>query len=55
MQEYDKQHSIKDVPRRLLIGSYLLVKNRTRYAIIKILFRTRACHYMYLRSHRIYN
>ena len=34
MQEYTKDHSIKDVPRRLLIGSYFGKKDRTFDAIL---------------------
>ena len=53
MQEYARQqHNIKDVPRRLLIGSYFGKKNRTRNAIIKMVLRTRTCDYTYLHSHR---
>ena len=54
MQNYAKEHSIKDVPQRLLSGSYFGKKNRTFDAIIKMVLRTRTCHYKHLHSHRIY-
>ena len=53
MQEYAKKHNIKDVPSRLLIGSYFGKKNRTFYALIKMVFSTRTCHLTYLHSRRI--
>ena len=52
MQEYAKQHNIKDVPRRLLIGSYFVLK---WYFIfhIKMVFRTRTCCHKHLHCCRI--
>ena len=44
MQEYAKQHNIKDVPRRLLIGSYFGKKIGRTNTIIKMVLRTRTCH-----------
>ena len=35
MQEYAKQHNIKDVPRRLLIGSYFGKKIRLTTPLLK--------------------
>ena len=35
MQEYAKQHNIKDSPRRLSIGSYFGEKNRTFGTLLK--------------------
>ena len=51
MQNYAKEHFIKDLPRRLLIGSYFGKKNWTFYATIKMVLRTRTCGYLYLHSH----
>ena len=51
MQNYAKERSIKDVPCHLLIGSYFGKKNRTFYATIKVVLRTRTCRYLYLHSH----
>ena len=48
MQNYAKGHSIKDVPRCLLKGSYFGKKNRTFYVTIKMVLRTRTCRYLSL-------
>ena len=51
MQEYAKQHNIKDFPRHLLIGSYFGKKIGLFDAIIEMVFRARTCHHTYLHSH----
>ena len=53
MQEYAKQQNIKDVPRRLLIGSYFGKKNWTFDPIIEMVFRTRTCRHKHLHCCRI--
>ena len=53
MQEYAKQHNIKDVPCCLLIGSYFGKKNWTFNTIIKMVFSTRTCHHKHLHCCRI--
>ena len=47
MQNYVKQHNVKDVPRRLLIGPYFGKKSDFD-TIIRMVFRTRTCHHTYL-------
>ena len=47
MQEYTKEHKIKDVPHHLLIGLYFGKK----ITIIKMVSRTWSYHYSYLYCH----
>ena len=48
MQNYVKEHSIKDVPCCLLIGSYFGKKNWAYDTIIKMVFGTQTFDYMYV-------